>query len=202
MIALINGLLIRKATSSVIIDANGVGYRVFVPLTTFYNLPETNQPVTLHVHTHVRPDAISLFGFVTGREKDVFELMLSVSGIGPRLAMNILSGISAEDLMKAVSDGNLNRLVSIPGVGRKTAERMILELKEKMVKLGASDSFHEGGGDVAVFDAVKDDALSALVNLGYKTHRAKEILDKIGNESPQPLSLDVLLKRALKILAG
>ncbi|MGD1151954.1 MAG: Holliday junction branch migration protein RuvA [Syntrophales bacterium] len=202
MIALINGLLIYKATSSVIVDANGVGYRIFVPLTTFYTLPDTNKPVTLHVYTHVRPDAISLFGFGTGREKDVFELMLSVSGIGPRLAMNILSGISAEELMKAVSHGNLNRLVSIPGVGKKTAERMMLELKDKMVKLSACDVIYKDNGDIMIFDSMKDDALSALINLGYKSHRAREVVDKIINESPQSLTLDVLLKKALKILAG
>jgi Holliday junction DNA helicase RuvA len=202
MIAIINGLLIHKATSSVIVDANGVGYRIFVPLTTFYTLPDTNQPVTLHVHTHVRPDAISLFGFGSGSEKEVFELMLSVSGIGPRLAINILSGISAEELIRAISDENLNRLVSIPGVGKKTAERMILELKDKMLKLIASDIVYKDNGDIVIFDSTKDDALSALINLGYKSHRAREVVDKIVSESPQPLTLDVLLKKALKILAG
>ena len=202
MIALINGLLIHKATSSVIVDANGVGYRIFVPLTTFYTLPDTNQPVTLYVHTHVRPDAISLFGFGSGNEKEVFELMLSVSGIGPRLAMNILSGISAEDLITAVSDGNLNRLVSIPGVGKKTAERMILELKDKMVKLSAYNVIYKDHGDIIIIDSIKDDALSALVNLGYKSHKAREAVDKIMNESSQSLTLDLLLKKALKVLAG
>jgi Holliday junction DNA helicase RuvA len=202
MIAIINGLLIHKATSSVIVDANGVGYRIFVPLTTFYTLPDTNRPVTLHVHTHVRPDAISLFGFGSGSEKDVFELMLSVSGIGPRLAINILSGISAEELIRAISDENLNRLVSIPGVGKKTAERMILELKDKMLKLSASDIVYKDNGDIVIFDSTKDDALSALINLGYKSHRAREVVDKIVSESPQSLTLDVLLKKALKILAG
>jgi len=202
MIAIINGLLIHKATSSVIVDANGVGYRIFVPLTTFYKLPDTNQPVTLHVHTHVRPDAISLFGFGSGSEKEVFELMLSVSGIGPRLAINILSGISAEELIRAISDENVNRLVSIPGVGKKTAERMILELKDKMLKLSARDVIYKDNGDIVIFDSTKDDALSALINLGYKSQRAREVVDKIISEPPQSLALDVLLKKALKILAG
>ncbi len=201
MIALIKGLLIHKATSSVIVDANGVGYRIFVPLTTFYALPDAKQSVTLHVHTHVRPDTISLFGFGTERDKEVFELMLSVSGIGPRLAVNILSGISAEELMKAVSNGNLNRLVAIPGVGKKTAERMVLELKDKMVKLCTGDVTYKDDG-MTVFDNMREDALSALVNLGYKTNRAKEVLDKVVGESPQSPTLDVLLKKALKILAG
>ena len=202
MIALINGLLINKAISHVIVDANGIGYRIFVPLTTFYELPSMDQPVTLQIHTHVRPDAISLFGFGTEEEKNVFELMLSVSGIGPRLAINILSGISAEELIRAVSYGNLNRLVSIPGVGKKMAERMILELKDKMVKLSIYEAIYKVDGDIEVYDSIIDDVLSALVNLGYKNQKARDVLDKIIKESSESLTLDVLLKKALKILAG
>ena len=202
MIALINGLLINKSISHVIVEANGIGYRIFVPLTTFYELPSMDQSVTLHIHTHVRPDAISLFGFSTEEEKNVFELMLSVSGIGPKLAINILSGISAEELIRAVSHGNLNRLVSIPGVGKKMAERMILELKDKMVKLSTYEAIYKADGDIEVFDSIIDDALSALVNLGYKNQKARDVLDKIIKESSGSLTLDVLLKKALKILAG
>jgi Holliday junction DNA helicase RuvA len=202
MIALINGLLINKAISHVIVEANGIGYRIFVPLMTFYELPSMDQSVTLHIHTHVRPDAISLFGFSTEEEKNVFELMLSVSGIGPKLAINILSGISSEELIRAVSHGNLNRLVSIPGVGKKMAERMILELKDKMVKLSTYEAIYKADGDIEVFDSIIDDALSALVNLGYKNQKARDVLDKIIKESSESLTLDVLLKKALKILAG
>ena len=201
MIALINGLLINKAISHVIVEANGIGYRIFVPLTTFYELPSMDQSVTLHIHTHVRPDAISLFGFGTEEEKNVFELMLSVSGIGPKLAINILSGISAEELIRAVSHGNLNRLVSIPGVGKKMAERMILELKDKMVKLSTYEAIYKADGDIEVFDSIIDDALSALVNLGYKNQKARDVLDKIIKESSDSLTLDVLLKKALKIFS-
>ncbi len=202
MIALIKGLLLYKSIGHIIVEANGVGYRIFVPLTTFYELPDMNESVTLHVHTHVRADAINLFGFCTGEEKSVFELMLSVSGIGPRLAMNILSGISAEELVRAVSYGNLNRLVSIPGVGKKMAERMILELKDKMVKLSSYEAIYRGDDDIKVYDSMIDDVLSALINLGYKNQRAREVLDKIINESSETLTLDVLLKKALQILAG
>ena len=202
MIALINGLLINKAISQVIVEANGIGYRIFVPLTTFYELPSMDQSVTLHIHTHVRQDAINLFGFGTEEEKNVIELMLSVSGIGPKLAINILSGISAEELIRAVSHGNLNRLVSIPGVGKKMAERMILELKDKMVKLSTYEAIYKADGDIEVFDSIIDDALSALVNLGYKNQKARDVLDKIIKESSESLTLDVLLKKALKILAG
>jgi len=202
MIALINGLLIYKSISHVIVEANGIGYQIFIPLTTFYELPDTNQKVTLHIHTHVRQDDISLFGFGTGEEKGVFELMISVSGIGPKLAMNILSGISAEELVRAVSHGNLERLVSIPGVGKKTAERMILELKDKVVKLSTYEAVYKDDGDIRVYDSIIDDVLSALINLGYKSQRAREVMDKIIKESTESLTLDILLKRALKILAG
>jgi len=202
MIALINGLLIYKSINYIIVEANGVGYQVFVPLTTFYELPDMNQQVTLHIHTHVRPDDISLFGFITGEVKNMFELMISVSGIGPRLAMNILSGISAEELIRAVSHGNLDRLVSIPGVGKKTAERMILELKDKVVKLSTYEAIYKDNGDIKVYDSIIDDVLSALINLGYKNQRARDVLDKIINESSESLTLDILLKRALKILSG
>jgi Holliday junction DNA helicase RuvA len=202
MIALINGSLIYKSISHVIVEANGIGYQIFIPLTTFYELPDTNQKVTLHIHTHVRQDDISLFGFGTGEEKGVFELMISVSGIGPKLAMNILSGISAEELVRAVSHGNLERLVAIPGVGKKTAERMILELKDKVVKLSTYEAIYKDDGDIRVYDSIIDDVLSALVNLGYKSQRAREVLDKIIKESPESLTLDILLKKALKILAG
>jgi Holliday junction DNA helicase RuvA len=202
MIARINGSLIYKSISHVIVEANGIGYQIFIPLTTFYELPDTNQKVTLHIHTHVRQDDISLFGFGTGEEKGVFELMISVSGIGPKLAMNILSGISAEELVRAVSHGNLERLVAIPGVGKKTAERMILELKDKVVKLSTYEAIYKDDGDIRVYDSIIDDVLSALVNLGYKSQRAREVLDKIIKESPESLTLDILLKKALKILAG
>jgi Holliday junction DNA helicase RuvA len=202
MIALINGLLIYKSINYIIVEANGVGYQVFVPLTTFYELPDMNQHVTLHIHTHVRPDDISLFGFITGEVKNMFELMISVSGIGPRLAMNILSGISAEELIRAVSHGNLDRLISIPGVGKKTAERMILELKDKVVKLSTYEAIYKDNGDIKVYDSIIDDVLSALVNLGYKNQRARDVLDKIINDSSESLTLDILLKRALKILSG
>ncbi|HYA14347.1 MAG TPA: Holliday junction branch migration protein RuvA [Syntrophales bacterium] len=202
MIALINGSLIYKSISHVVVEANGIGYQIFIPLTTFYELPEINQKVILHIHTHVRQDDISLFGFGTGEEKGVFELMISVSGIGPKLALNILSGISAEELVRAVSLGNLERLVAIPGVGKKTAERMILELKDKVVKLSTYEAVYRDNGDIRVYDSIIDDVLSALVNLGYKGHRAREVMDKIIKESPETLTLDIMLKKALKILAG
>ena len=131
MIALISGLLASKSPTYVIIDARGMGYRVFVSLTTFYELPDAGQPVTLHIHTHVRQDAIHLFGFHTTEERDIFQLLLAVNGIGPKLAVNILSGIAAGELLKAVSQGNLKRLVTIPGVGKKILWDFINAHKQK-----------------------------------------------------------------------
>ena len=202
MIARISGTLIFKSTDHVIIDANGIGYRIFVPLTTFYELPEVSQSVTLYIHTHVKQDAISLFGFYSNGEKDIFQLMISVTGIGPRLAINILSGISAEALVKAVSQGNLNRLVGIPGVGQKMAGRMILELKDKVIKFISEEVAHRAGDGLKENEQVKEDALSALINLGYKSNAAIGVLDKVINKFSDSVTLDALLKESLKILAG
>ena len=201
MIARLSGILIEKSITQCVVDVNGAGYRVIVPLTTFYELPEIGQPVVIHIHTHVREDAIHLYGFHAQEEREVFQLMISVSGIGPKLAINILSGIAAGELVRAVTEEDLKRLTGIPGVGKKTAERMILELKDKAIKLGREGS---AVGTVAfkTGDQVKDDALSALVNLGYKGSAVKDVVDRIMRETPEPPSLDQLLKQALRALAG
>jgi holliday junction DNA helicase RuvA len=201
MIARLSGVLIQKSVTQCVVDVHGAGYRVIVPLSTFYELPEAGQPVVLHVHTHVREDAISLFGFHTEEEREVFQLMISVSGIGPKLAVNVLSGISAEEWVRAVSVEDLKRLTGIPGVGRKTAERMILELKDKAVKLG-SEAMSAGTSAVRTDDQAKEDALSALVNLGYKGSAAKDTVERIVKEASEHLSLDQLLKKALRTMAG
>ncbi|MBT8490875.1 MAG: Holliday junction branch migration protein RuvA [Deltaproteobacteria bacterium] len=203
MIARIVGTLIYKSFDHVIIDAYGIGYRIFVPLTTFYELPEAGQSVTLTIHTHVKQDAISLFGFNSSEDKEIFQLMIAVTGIGPRLAMNILSGISADELIRAVSQGNLSRLVSIPGVGKKMGERMILELKDKVVPISSEEMVStEVSEDMKQHELVKEDALSALVNLGYKKGLAKEIIDKVVNGTTEPITIDIVLKESLRILAG
>jgi holliday junction DNA helicase RuvA len=201
MIARLSGILIEKSATQCVVDVSGTGYRVVVPLTTFYELPDVGQPVVIHIHTHVREDAIHLYGFHAQEEREVFQLMISVSGIGPKLAVNILSGIAAGELVRAVTEGDLKRLTGIPGVGKKTAERMILELKDKAAKLGRETS---PGGTVVVKTGaqIQDDALSALVNLGYKGSAVKEVVDRIMREAPEPPSLDRLLKQALRVLAG
>lgn len=202
MIALICGKIAYKGIASVVVDVSGVGYRVFIPLTTFYELPEAGQPVTLHVHTHVKQDAINLFGFYTIQERDLFQLMISVSGIGPKIAMNIISGITVNELLQAISGSDLGKLVSIPGVGRKMAERLILELKEKVIKKMMREQIPAADDQQKAGEIIKEDVLSALVNLGYKNNTAKDALDKVMQVSKEELTLDALLKKTLKILAG
>lgn len=201
MIARLSGTLIEKSITQCVIDVCGVGYRVVVPLTTFYELPEVGQPVVIHIHTHVREDAFNLYGFHSMEDRAVFQLMITVSGIGPKLAINILSGIAAGELIRAVTTHDLKRLTGIPGVGKKTAERMILEMKDKAAKFGA-ETVPVGMVALRTGDQVKDDTLSALVNLGYKGSVVNEVIDRIVRESKEIPSLDQLLKQALKALAG
>ena len=202
MIALIKGKIAYKGISHVVVDTQGVGYRVFIPLTTFYELPDLGHVVTLHIHTHVKQDAISLFGFYTLQERELFQLMISVSGIGPKIAMNILSGISANDLLQAISSGNLGKLVSIPGVGKKMAERLILELKEKVIKKMMLEETPAADDQHKASEIIIEDVLSALVNLGYKSNVARDALDKALRSSEEDLGMDQLLKKTLKNLAG
>mgnify|MGYP001767267423 FL=1 len=202
MIALISGKIVYKGVANVIVDVQGVGVRVFIPLTTFYELPETGQSITLHIHTNVKDDAIHLFGFHSVQERDLFQLMISVSGIGPKIAMNMLSGISAPELLNAISGGNVGKLVNVPGVGKKMAERLVLELKEKVLKKMMIEQMPDEGTPKSTRDVILEDALSALVNLGYKSNTAKDALNKVVRTSEENLSMDKLLKDTLKILAG
>lgn len=202
MIALISGKIAYKGIAHVIVDVQGVGYRVFIPLTTFYELPEAGEPITLHIHTNVKQDAINLFGFYTIRERDLFQLMISVSGIGPKMSMNILSGISAQELLGAISGGNVGKLVKIPGVGKKMAERLILELKEKIIKKMMLEETPETDAEPDGGEMIMEDVLSALVNLGYKNNVARDALDKAMRSCDEALSMDKLLKKTLKFLAG
>lgn len=201
MIANVKGILIQKSVSSIVIDVHGVGYRVLVPLSTFYELPDVGLPVSLKIHTHVKEDAIQLFGFRTFEEKDVFQLMISVSGIGPRLAINILSGISAPELARAVCAEDLKKLVGIPGIGKKTAERMIFELKEKLGKMLLVEEKPISGAAGDAGEQVKEDALSALVNLGYRSGMARDAVEKVIEESDGHPVLENVLKKALKLLS-
>ncbi len=201
MIARISGILITKFPNEIIVDTQGVGYQIHIPLTTFYELPEPGQPVVLNIFTQVREDGINLFGFISAKEKDIFELLIEVNGIGPKLALNVLSGIDAAELAAAIVQGNLKRLVGIPGIGRKIAERIILEIKEKVSKLPL-DIVPQTRLPASREEEMKEDIISALINLGYKKNLAEEALNKACQDCQGELAIDLLLKRALKILAG
>ena len=200
MIAYLNGLVFRKTTESVIIDANGIGYEVIVPLSTFYQLPDEAGRAGLHIYTHVREDSLALFGFHTRLEKDIFLMLIAVSGIGPKLAINILSGIGPQDLLEAIARGDSVRLQAIPGVGKKTAERIALELKDRALKVLGQAEIHgpdiSGGKD----NRLIDDALSALLNLGYSSKFAKPALDK-ARSGMEAMTLEGLIREALRLLA-
>ena len=202
MIALLSGKIAYKGISHIVVDTQGVGYRVFIPLTTFYELPEAGEAVTLHIHTSVKEDAINLFGFYTREERELFQLMISVSGIGPKVAMGILSRIAARELLEAISGGNLAKLITVPGVGKKMAERLILELKEKAAKKMAADQLPVMDARQKQNDMIREDVLSALVNLGYKANAARDALDKVVRDAEGEPAMDQLLKKALNILAG
>jgi len=190
MIALISGKIVYKGISHVIVDVHGVGYRIFIPLTTFYELPEAGQTITLHVHTNVKQDAINLFGFYTVQERDLFQLMISVSGIGPKMSMNILSGISAQELLIAISGGHVEKLIKIPGVGKKMAERLILELKEKVLKnemKAEADRYFN-----YPYDALEEALCNAVYHQGYDNDSTIEMriypsrIDIISYPGPLP----------------
>lgn len=197
MIALLSGQLAYKSLDHIIVDVGGVGYRVVVPLSTFYALPDSGV-VKLHVYTHVKEDAIHLFGFLTAAEKEMFILLLSVSGVGPKLAANILSNIPADQLRLALAGGDAKRLAAVPGIGKKTAERLVLELKEKVGRLlGAREAAPAAPTQAKILSPLED-ALSALINLGYKESQARKALNAV--EISAEASLEEVLKGALKIL--
>lgn len=199
MIAHIKGFLQKKSTSAIIVNNSGIGYEVITPLSTFYALPEEEKEVNLHVYTHVREDAFILFGFLTELEKTVFKLLISVSGIGPRLGINILSGIGPEELLDAISSGDVARLQSIPGVGKKTAERLALELKEKALKAREGRGVQPGLVSAPRDRGIFDDALSALVNLGYPLKAANSAVEKACSNVKE-LTLEDVIKEALRLL--
>ena len=200
MIAHIQGGLNFKSPEYLIIDVDGIGYEVQVPLTTFYDLPEVGSTVALHIHTHVREDALQLYGFRSREEKQLFVRLMSVAGIGPRLAVNILSGITPGELAKTIHQGDLARLVSIPGVGRKTAERMMIEMRDKLPAVALGQEL-AAPIRLAASDAIIEDALSALLNLGYKKGVAQQAIKQAQQHIQGEVSLENLLKEALRSLA-
>ncbi len=198
MIALLRGRVLEKHPNRVIVDVNGVGYDVFVPLSTFYVLGEPGADITLRTHTHVREDALALYGFATLLEQELFERLISVSGIGPKLALAVLSGSEPLELIRAIERGDHARLTAIPGVGKKTAERIVLELKDRLPRpQAAAVALGEPGG--AASD-VRDDVLSALVNLGYHRPLAEKAVATAMKIAPDG-GFERTLKQALRELA-
>jgi Holliday junction DNA helicase RuvA len=200
MIASLTGRLAFKAPTHLVLDVHGVGYEVLIPLSTYYGLPNLSESTSLSVHTHVREDAIQLFGFLTSQEKDAFVLLTSVSGVGPKLALSLLSALPVPSLVSAIRSGDVEKLTTVPGIGTKSAGRLVLELKDKVEKLHAGvASAHElpSYGQDAIFD----DALSALVNLGYRPQDAKDALKQVKKSNAESIALKDMIRESLKELA-
>lgn len=197
MIAQLRGTLGDKRPNQVLVDVGGVGYLVHIPLSTFYALGDLHSNITLLIHTQVREDAISLYGFLSAREKHLFELLISASGVGPVLALKILSGMSVDDLVPAVRSGDLARLTRIPGVGRKTAERMIVELRDKLAAMEIPEDVRKP----VTTTGTAGDVVSALLNLGYDQHAAEQAVERAGKNGASE-TFEALLRAALQQLTA
>jgi len=199
LIALLTGIIAHKSPDFIILDVNGVGYRVHIPFSTYYDLPEEGIQSTLHIHTNVKEDAIHLYGFRTPAEKTFFQLLIGISGVGPKLANGILSNIPVDDLRRALMSGDLVRLAAVPGIGKKTAERLVLELREKALKSdpGTQSAGTEESPPLPV-PGITDDVASALINLGYKEAIVRKALADV-SATPDD-TVETLLKQVLKLL--
>jgi Holliday junction DNA helicase RuvA len=202
VIAWVEGVLREKAPTRVVVDVQGVGYELLVSLSTFAELPDTGKTVALHVHTHVREEAIQLFGFATPRERAVFELLLKASRVGPKLAQTILSGVAAGKLVSAIGTGDLAVLRGIPGVGPKMAERIAVELRDRAAELARHDPAGEGA-PIAGSEGqrVSDQVMSALLNLGYPRAQAERVVESAASEAGEEASIEELIRVALRRLA-
>ncbi len=196
MIASLTGRLTRKAPDYIILDVSGVGYQVFVPLSTFYRMPDEGAEASLHIHTHLREDMLALYGFSEPAEKDLFLILLGVSGIGPKLALTILSSLTTDEIAAAIQSSDDQKLYAIPGIGRKTAARMILELKDKVKHLVTASA---PAGRPQQADVDVDDAVSALMNLGYKRNLAEDAVQMVLRTHPD-LSVEDLIRQGLQAL--
>jgi Holliday junction DNA helicase RuvA len=201
MIAHLRGKLLSKKANKILLDVAGVGYEVTIPVSTFYELGEIGSDVSLHVYTHVREDILALYGFRTDREKTLFEKFLTVSGVGPKMAIAILSGLEPQDLIPALREGNVALLTHIPGVGKKTAERLVLELREKLEGMAApASAAAPKPAPASEFTGVDADVLSALINLGYARPAAEAAVREVRKENPAA-DLEHLLRACLRTLA-
>ncbi len=204
MISHLSGTLLAKHATSVIVEVGGVGYEVTIPVTTFYDLGEPKSPVSLNIYTHVREDALQLFGFRTLRERELFTLLISVSGIGPKSAVAMLSGMSADEIVTAIRTNNYARLTSIPGVGRKTAERLVIELRDKIAALSPPALEQERASSAGLAaqseDGLREDTLAALTQLGFPRPAAEKAITSAIQEGGE-LSVETLLRRSLRQLS-
>jgi Holliday junction DNA helicase RuvA len=205
MIAHLSGTLLSKQATSVILDVAGVGYEVTIPLSTFYDLEDAGSKVQLRIYTHVREDALQLYGFKSARERELFLRLISVSGIGPKLGITLLSGMSADEIIASIRTNNLARLTLVPGIGRKTAERLVIELRDKVASLSAEDLEEDSGTTPSTVttpteDSVRSDALSALQNLGYQRGPAEKAVTAAIAEGGE-LSVESVLRNSLRKLA-
>ena len=205
MIAHLSGTLLAKQATSVILDVGGVGYEVTIPLSTFYDLEEIGSTAKLRIYTYVREDSLQLFGFRTLRERELFLKLISVGGIGPKLGITILSGMSADEIILSIRTNNLGRLTSIPGIGKKTAERIVIELRDKIAALSGPQPDEDPGSRAgrtasSSADTINDDALSALLNFGYQKSAAEKALNSAMQEGGE-ITVETLLRRSLRLLA-
>lgn len=210
MIAHLSGTLLSKQATSVILDVGGVGYEITIPVSTFYELEDAGSTVQLRIYTHVREDALQLYGFKTARERELFTRLISVSGIGPKLGITLLSGMSADEMIASIRTNNLARLTLIPGVGRKTAERLVMELRDKVASLSSAELEEELGAKAAAGaplpteDSMRSDVLSALLNLGYQRSSAEKAVSSAfdeGTDDGGDISVELILRRSLRKLA-
>ena len=199
MIASLTGHLFSKGPSQIILDVHGVGYQVFIPLSTYFALPSLHELLTLHTLTHVRDDAIQLFGFLTTPEKEAFIMLTGISGVGGKLGLSVLSALSVSELIVAIQTEDAEKLASVPGIGKKSAARIVLELKDKIEQLKVKLL---GSSPVLPLDHLEGDAASALINLGYRSREVKEAIAKARKTHALPLSLDDLIREALKLLSS
>ena len=199
MIAHLSGKLLSKQPNQVIVDVNGVGYEVHVPLSTFYELGEIGSQVQLRIYTHVREDAIALFGFKSTKEKLMFEQVTSISGIGPKLGITILSGMPVDELVVAIRQSNLARLTSIPGIGKKTAERLVVELRDRLAKVGTGPTGEQTAAPGVSLP--QEDVISALVNLGYAKPSAEKAVQAVLSSLKTEPAFEELLRTALRQLS-
>ncbi len=206
MIAHLSGTLLTKQATSVILDVGGVGYEVTIPLSTFYDMEDAGAQISLRVYTHVREDTLQLYGFRTARERELFLRLITVTGIGPKLAITMLSGMSADEIISALRTNNLARLTAIPGVGKKTAERLVIELRDKIAALSSpalEEELAAGKGapdGQPTEDSLREDTLSALTNLGYQRALAEKAITQAMQDGGD-LSVELLLRRALRTLS-